>query len=91
MAPPMPSDLFQRENRYIYTSISSTETVYLDAFRDIQSTNFLTPIPILLIVIDVCPVCYKFLQTIYDKKRMKDVKLVSDQPCKSLYHKKLVD
>lgn len=40
MAPPMPSDLFQRENRYIYTSISSTETVYLDAFRDIQSIKF---------------------------------------------------
>ena len=87
----MPSDLLQLENRYLYTQTPSTEIVYLEALRDIQSTKFLTPIPILLVVIDVCPVCYKFLQTIYDKKKMKDVKLVSDQPCKSLYHKKLVD
>jgi hypothetical protein len=42
-------------------------------------------------VIEVCPVCYKFFQTIYDKKKMKDIKLVEDQPCKSMYHKKLVD
>ena len=40
---------------------------------------------------EVCTVCYKFLQTIYDKKKMKDVSLVENKPCKSMYHKKLVD
>lgn len=43
---------------------------------------------------DVCPVCYKFLQTIYNKKKMKEIKLNNsnnNQPCKSMYHKKLVD
>jgi uncharacterized protein YbaR (Trm112 family) len=39
-------------------------------------------------VIEVCPVCYKFLQTIYDKKKMKEIKLIDNQPCKSMYHKK---
>jgi hypothetical protein len=38
-------------------------------------------------LIDVCPICYKFLQTIYDKKKMKDVKL--DKPCNSMYHNNL--
>ncbi|HVX02172.1 MAG TPA: hypothetical protein VHA09_03385 [Nitrososphaera sp.] len=43
-------------------------------------------------MIDVCSVCYKFLQTIYDKKKMKEVRLVpADQECKSMYHKKLTD
>jgi hypothetical protein len=42
-------------------------------------------------MIEVCPVCYKFLQTIYDKKKMKEIKLIDNQPCKSMYHKKLVD
>lgn len=41
--------------------------------------------------IDVCPVCYKFLQTIYDKKKMKEVRLAQDGECKSMYHKKLTD
>jgi hypothetical protein len=44
--------------------------------------------------IDVCPICFKFLQTIYDKKKMKEVRLAPDQqqqPCKSMYHKKLTD
>jgi hypothetical protein len=43
--------------------------------------------------IDVCPTCFKFLQTIYDKKKMKEVRLEPDQqqPCKSMYHKKLTD
>lgn len=41
-------------------------------------------------VLDVCPVCYKFLQTIYDKKKMKEVRL-SQGECKSMYHKKLTD
>jgi len=40
---------------------------------------------------EVCTVCYKFLQTIYVRKKMKDVSLVEDKPCKSMYHKKLVD
>jgi hypothetical protein len=41
---------------------------------------------------DVCAVCFKFLQTIYDKKKMKDVRLAPEgQPCKSMYHKKLTD
>jgi len=42
-------------------------------------------------MIEVCPVCYKFLLTINDKKHMKEVRLVEGQPCKSMYHKKLVD
>jgi hypothetical protein len=42
-------------------------------------------------MIEVCPVCYKFLLTINDKKQMKEVRLVEGQPCKSMYHKKLVD
>ena len=41
-------------------------------------------------MIDVCPVCYKFLQTIYDRKKMKEVRLSQDE-CKSMYHKKLTD
>lgn len=41
--------------------------------------------------IDVCPTCFKFLQTIYDRKKMKEVRLAPDQPCKSMYHKKLTD
>jgi hypothetical protein len=43
-------------------------------------------------MIEVCPVCYKFLQTVLDKKKMKDVRLAeSGQSCKSVYHKKLID
>lgn len=41
--------------------------------------------------IDVCPVCYKFLQTIYDKKKMREFKSTPDRECKSTYHKKLTD
>jgi hypothetical protein len=53
---------------------------------------------------EVCPTCYKFLQSIYDKKKMKNVRQIvakdsmSDNNdndntkfCKSLYHKKLTD
>jgi hypothetical protein len=40
-------------------------------------------------LIDVCPICYKFLQTIYDKKKMKDVKLDESKPCNSMYHNNL--
>jgi hypothetical protein len=42
-------------------------------------------------MIDVCPACYKFLQTIYDRKKMKEVRLAQGQECKSMYHKKLTD
>jgi len=42
-------------------------------------------------MIEVCPVCYKFFQTIYDKKKMKEVRMVEGQSCKSMYHKKLTD
>ncbi len=42
-------------------------------------------------MIQVCLVCYKFYQSIYDKKKMKDLILVEGQPCKSMYHKKLTD
>lgn len=43
-------------------------------------------------MIEVCPVCYKFFQTVYDKRKMKEVKMAdAGQPCKSMYHKKLVD
>lgn len=40
---------------------------------------------------DVCTVCYKFLQTIYDRKKMKEVRLDESRPCMSSYHKKLTD
>ena len=48
---------------------------------------------------EVCPVCYKFLNTIYDRKKMKNLKLLSvgssevseSYQCKSIYHKKLTD
>jgi hypothetical protein len=52
------------------------------------------------LVEEVCPTCYKFLQSIYDKKRMKNVRqtVVQDnntsnnnKHCKSLYHQKLTD
>ncbi len=47
----------------------------------------------------VCPVCYKFLNSIYDRKRMRSVKIIGIQgdssnefcQCKSIYHKKLTD
>ena len=43
-------------------------------------------------MIEVCPACFKFFQTIYDKRKMKEVSLASEgQPCKSSYHKKLTD
>lgn len=42
-------------------------------------------------MIDVCPVCFKFLQTILDKKKLKEVRLAADGlPCNSIYHKKLI-
>jgi hypothetical protein len=54
------------------------------------------------LVEEVCPACYKFLQSIYDKKRMKNVRQIvvqdgiqnnnnSNKRCKSLYHQKLTD
>ncbi|MGI0013986.1 MAG: hypothetical protein ACREBU_11175 [Nitrososphaera sp.] len=43
-------------------------------------------------MIEVCPTCYKFLLSVYDRKKMKDVKLAdANKTCKSIYHKKLVD
>ena len=52
------------------------------------------------LVEEVCPTCYKFLQSIYDKKKMQNVRQIvikdstSDnniKDCKGLYHKKLTD
>jgi hypothetical protein len=54
------------------------------------------------LVEEVCPTCYKFLQSIYDKKRMKNVRQIvaedstsnnntNGKHCKSLYHQKLTD
>jgi hypothetical protein len=52
------------------------------------------------LVEEVCSTCFKFLQSVYDKKRMKNVRqiVVKDstadnniKDCKSLYHKKLTD
>jgi hypothetical protein len=42
---------------------------------------------------EVCAVCYRFLGSIYDKKRMKSVKESKNASgqCKSIYHKKLTD
>ena len=57
------------------------------------------------LVEEVCPICYKFLQSIYDKKKMKYVRKIvvnneasdgaitasKSKNCLSLYHKKLTD
>jgi hypothetical protein len=52
------------------------------------------------LVEEVRPTCYKFLQSIYDKKKMQNVRQIvvkgstSDnniKDCKGLYHKKLTD
>ena len=42
-------------------------------------------------MIEVCLVCHEFFQTIYDRKKMKNIRLVEGKPCKSMYHKKLTD
>ena len=43
----------------------------------------------------VCKTCYKFFQTIYDKKKLKKLEIIDDKKekiqCNSNYHKKLVD
>lgn len=44
----------------------------------------------------VCSVCYKFLSTVYDKRRMKNLRVIPNtmlqvDGCKSMYHKKLTD
>ena len=52
------------------------------------------------LVEEVCPTCYKFLQSIYNRKKMKNVKQIvvkgstsenNTKDCKCLYHKKLID
>jgi hypothetical protein len=52
------------------------------------------------LVEEVCPTCYKFLQSIYGKRKMKNVRQIVVKgstsenyikDCKSLYHKKLTD
>lgn len=40
---------------------------------------------------DVCAVCYKFPRSIYDKKKMREIRLDKSKPCMSSYHKKLTD
>lgn len=44
---------------------------------------------------EVCPICFRFLSTIYDKKRIKNVRVFSpestERACNSTYHKKLTD
>lgn len=43
---------------------------------------------------EVCPICYRFLQSIHDHKRMKNIRKMSEGSiieCKSIYHKKLTD
>lgn len=43
-------------------------------------------------MIEVCPVCYRFLQSEYDKRKMKEVRLAGEgKVCNSIYHKKLTD
>jgi hypothetical protein len=51
--------------------------------------------------LEVCDICYKFLESIYDKKKMKNIRriIVVDKEklptgikdCRSMYHKKLTD
>jgi hypothetical protein len=42
---------------------------------------------------EVCSICYRFLESISDHKRMKRVRKISEGGigCKSIYHKKLTD
>ena len=43
---------------------------------------------------EVFPICYRFLQSIHDHKRMKNIRKMSEESiigCKSIYHKKLTD
>jgi hypothetical protein len=42
---------------------------------------------------EVCSICYRFLESISDHKRMKRVRKISEEGigCKSIYHKKLTD
>jgi hypothetical protein len=43
---------------------------------------------------EVCSICYRFLQSIHDHKRMKNIRKMSGGSiieCKSIYHKKLTD
>ena len=42
---------------------------------------------------EVCPICYRFLESISDHKRMKSIRKISEEgkECKSIYHKKLTD
>ena len=44
----------------------------------------------------VCSMCYKFLSTMYNKRKMKHLRVLPDHMlhkhgCKSIYHKKLTD
>jgi len=44
----------------------------------------------------VCSICYKFLSTIYDTKKMKHLRVMPEDilhkdGCTSIYHKKLTD
>lgn len=45
-------------------------------------------------MIEVCPACFRFFQSLGDKKKMKEIVLIAegeDKVCKSMYHKKLTD
>jgi hypothetical protein len=57
-------------------------------------------LPMIEKIEEVCAVCYKFLNTVYDRRKMKNVKIISTEEalagnenyqCKSIYHKKLTD
>jgi hypothetical protein len=44
----------------------------------------------------VCEICFKFFQTIYDNKKIKKITIIPNEQkenlqCNSSYHKKLVD
>jgi hypothetical protein len=66
----------------------------INAFHDSQASNLYPQYrgyPDM--VEEVCPICYRFLESISDHKRMKHVRKISEEgiECKSIYHKKLTD
>jgi hypothetical protein len=65
-----------------------------NAFRNCQVSNLYSQYQGYTdMVEEVCPICYRFLESISDHKRMKSIRKISEESieCKSIYHKKLTD
>jgi hypothetical protein len=66
----------------------------ISAFYDCQASNLYSQYQGYAdMVEEVCSICYRFLESISDHKRMKRVRKISEEGvgCKSIYHKKLTD